>query len=229
MKILVAIPVYDGKLMIEVVRCLLNEQTIASASGDELSIRFLSSCSHPAMGRNQLAQDFLDSDADRLVYLDADVTFEPGSLIKIAHSPVDFVGGAYRFKMDEEKYPVGWFPGGQVPMNRIGLCLVSTLPGGFLSLSRKVFETLKEKFPEREYQHFGKTSHAFFSMPFKGGYLCGEDSNFCIEWQECGGQVWLDPELELTHWDFNKPYVGHIGKWLKSRSLNSNETIGGLS
>jgi hypothetical protein len=217
-KILVAIPVYDGKLMIEVVRCLLNEQAVAHGNGDELSIRFLSSCSHPAMGRNQLAQEFMDSDADRLVYLDADVTFEPASLVRIAHHPFDFVGGAYRFKQDHELYPVGWMPGDQIPMNRAGLCLVSTLPGGFLSLSRNVFETLKNKFPERAYTHFGKVAHAYFSMPFKDGYLCGEDSNFCMEWADAGGQVWLDPELSLTHWDFNKPYPGHIGNWLKARA-----------
>lgn len=218
MKILVAIPVYDGKLMVEVVRCLLNEQAVASASGDELSIRFLSSCSHAAMGRNQLAQDFLESDADKLVYLDADVTFEPGSILKLARYDVDFVGGAYRYKQDYENYPVGWVEGAQIPMNRLGLCLVSTLPGGFLCLSRKVFETLKEAHPERSYTHFGKNAHCFFQMKFHEGHLYGEDSFFCKEWNDAGGKVWLDPNLNLTHWDFNKPYAGNIGNWLKSKS-----------
>lgn len=217
MKILVAIPVYDGKLPVETVRCLLQEQTAALVNGDDFSVRFLPACSHPAMGRNQLANDFMESDADRLVFLDSDVTFEPGSIVKIAHHPVDFVGGAYRFKLDSEQYPVGWADGEQIPMNRIGLCLVSTLPGGFLSLSKKVFETLKNAHPDRQYEHFGKHAHCYFQMPFTGGHLYGEDSYFCKEWRDTGGQVWLDPELSLTHWDFNKPYKGHIGNWLRSR------------
>ena len=108
MKIFVAIPVFDGKLPVEVVRAILNEQTIASMSGDELSFCFLPNCSHAAMGRNQLAQNFIDSDADRLVFLDADVTFSEGSILKIARHPVDFVGGAYRYKFETENYPVGW-------------------------------------------------------------------------------------------------------------------------
>jgi len=29
--------------------------------------------------------------------------------------------------------------------------------------------------------------------------------------------VFLDPEINLTHWEFNKPYVGNIGNFLKSR------------
>lgn len=218
MKILVAIPVYDGKLQVETVKCLLDEQAVASGSGDEIQVRFLPSCSHAAMGRNQLAQDFMDSDCARLIYLDADVTFEPGSLIKIAHRTEDFVGGAYRFKLDQEQYPVGWLDKPELWANENGLLEVKTLPGGFLSLSRKVFETLKAAYPDRTYEHFGKKAHCYFQMKFDEGHLYGEDSYFCKEWIDTGGKVFLDPEIKLTHWDFNKPYVGHIGNWLKNRS-----------
>lgn len=220
MKIQVGIPVYDGKLPVQTVRCLFNEQAVAFGSADEIQLKFLPSCSHPAMGRNQLAQEFMDSDCDRLVFLDSDVTFEPGSLIKIARAGADFVGGAYRFKMTEEKYPVGWVGNGELWANDLGLLEVATLPGGFLSLSRNVFEALKLAHPERAYEHFGKVAHAYFQMPFVDGLLCGEDSYFCLEWRKTGGKVWLDPELTLTHWDFNKPYPGHIGNWLKSRNLS---------
>lgn len=221
MKIFVAIPVYDGKLQIQSVKSLLDEQIIAQAVGDEMQVRFLPSCSHPAMGRNQLVQDFLDSDSDRLIFLDADVTFEPGSLVKIAHSPVAFVGGAYRFKMDQEMYPVGWLDKPDLWANEHGLLEVKTLPGGFLSISRAVFEFLREKHPDREYEHFGKKAFGFFQMRFEDGHLYGEDSYFCKEWRDAGGQVWLDPEITLTHWDFGKPFKGHIGQWLKSRAIKA--------
>lgn len=217
MKISVGIPVYDGKLPIQTVRCLMDEHALAIGAGDDLRIMFLPSCSHPAMGRNQIAQDFMDSDSERLVFLDSDVTFELGSLLKIAHSKVDFCGGAYRFKMDFEQYPVGWNGEGELWADENGFLEVATLPGGFLSLSRNVFDVLKAAFPDRAYAHFGKTAHCYFQMPFKDGYLCGEDSYFCQEWRGVGGKVHLDPELKLTHWDGNKPYVGHIGNWLKDR------------
>jgi hypothetical protein len=216
-KIFVAIPVYDGKLQVETVRCLLNEREAAQLTGDEIDFRFLPACSHAAMGRNQLAQQFMDSDCERLVFLDADVTFEPGSLLKVARHAVDFVGGAYRFKMPQEMYPVGWLDKPDLWASALGLLEVASLPGGFLSLSRKVFETLKAAHPDREYEHFGKTAHCWFQMLFTDGKLYGEDSYFCKEWRDTGGQVWLDPELTLTHWDFNRPYTGHIGQWLKSR------------
>lgn len=221
MKILVAIPVYDGKLHCEVVRSLLNEQAAAMVAGDELSVRFLPACSHPAVGRNQLVDDFLRSDCDRLFFLDADVTFQLGSIVKLARSSADFVGGCYRFKLQEEKYPIGWLPDPDLKglwSNEEGLLEVASLPGGFLSLSRKVFETLSAAHPDRWYEHFGRRAHAFFQMPFTEGFMYGEDSFFCKEWRDAGGKVFLDPSLSLTHWDFNVPYPGNIGRWLINRA-----------
>ena len=199
MRIHVATPTYDGKLPIEVVRCLLNEQATAVMVGDDIRFQFLPGCSHPAMGRNQLAQTFMESDADRLVFLDSDVTFEPGAILKIARYQADFVGGAYRYKFPEENYPVGFLDGEMLGLTREGLVPVACVPGGFLSLSRKVFETFKEAFPEREYEHFGRKAFAYFHMTFKDGHLWGEDSGFCKEWRDLGGKVYLDPEIALTH------------------------------
>lgn len=221
MKIFIAVPVYDAKLPIETARCLFNEQYASNLSGDELEFHFLPSCSHPAMGRNQLAQEFLDSDCERLVFLDSDVTCDVGSILKIARHPVDFVGGAYRFKMKVEQYPVTLMKKDELWANEHGLLEVETLPGGFLSLSRNVFQKLKDAFPNRSYEHFGKVCNAFFQMPFVNGQLCGEDSYFCLEWRQIGGQVFLDPELTLTHWDFRTPYKGNIGHWLLNRSKGS--------
>lgn len=216
MKIMVAIPVYDGKLQVEVASCLSDERVLALLNGDDLTIRFLPNCSHAAMGRNQLAQEFLDSDADRLFFLDADITFEAGSLLKLAHSPLDFVAGAYRYKTDDENYPIGWLNEPMIPMNKLGLIEVGTVAGGFMSLSRKVLEDLKAAYP-RKYEHFGRNFQAWFQMLYKDGQLYGEDSYFCKEWRDLGGQIWVDPNLTLTHWNFNRPFVGNIGKWIKSQ------------
>lgn len=226
MKIVVAIPVYDGKLPVETARCLLNEKSAAHVLGDDIVFEFLPGCSHPAMGRNQLADAFLKSDSDRLIFLDSDVTFDVGSLLKLAHMPVDFVGGAYRFKLRQENYPVGWNEEvKELRANAFGLLEVNSVPGGFMALSKTVFEAIKQAHPGREYEHLGKTLFCYFQMPFKNGHLCGEDSHFCMEWRQTGGKVYLDPELTLTHWDYSPvPFTGHIGNWLKSRASSAIET-----
>lgn len=217
MKITVGLPVYDRKLDYELARCLLAEQVLAQELGDRLIVRFLPSCTNLAMGRNQLVKDFLESGDDRLVFLDSDVTFAPGSLIKIAHYPEEFVGGGYRFKLDTELYPVAFFEDKPLWANEHGLLEVKMVPTGFMSLSRKVFEKFDSKFPNRKYCSLSGEISCYFQIPYKDGILYTEDGFFCEEWREMGGKIYLDPELELTHWNGNIPFKGHIGKWLKSK------------
>ncbi len=218
MKIFVAIPVYDGKLSIDCVKSLLAEQAMALGLGDELQVNFMTGNAGIVQGRNQLAYEFMEGDFDRLVFLDSDVTFEPGALIKLSYMPVDFVGGCYRHKRSEESYPMLWQDKKELWFNKYGLLQVECLPTGFLALSRKVFETLRDKYPERALTHMGQKSFSYFQMPIQNGVLYGEDFFFCKEWRALGGDIFLDPEIKLTHWSYNPvPYAGNIGHWLKNR------------
>lgn len=214
MKLFVAVPAYDRTVHAETVRSLLNEQSLAQGAGLGFEVHFQPGCSLVTMARNQLAQRFMDSDADRLIFLDSDVSFEPGALATLALRPVDFVGGAYRLKQDVESYPVGWLPKPEL-WAEDGLIEVMSLPGGFMCLTRKVLEDIREAFPGREYEHYGNTAYCWFDNPFMEGKLWGEDAVFCKYWRETGGKVWLDPELTLTHHDGARAFKGHIGNWLK--------------
>lgn len=220
MKISVGLPVYDGKVCFQQVGCLLTEISIAFQMGDQLTVRFLPSCTNLAMGRNQIVKDFLASDDEKLVFLDADVTFEPGSLVRLAHYPVDLVGGAYRLKKHgDEDYPVGWIEeGADLWANEHGLLEVKMVPTGFLALSREGLAKFREAYPGREYESRGELSYCYFQIPYKNGFLYTEDAYFCEEWRAMGGKVYLDPMIHLTHWDQNIPFPGHIGNWLKNRA-----------
>ena len=218
MRVSVGIPVYDGKLQIQTVTSLLTEKSIALAMDVQFNVRFLPSCTNLAMGRNQIVKEFLESTDEKLIFVDADVSFEPGALVKLAHYPLDVVGGAYRLKKDEEEYPVAFLDQDELWANELGLLEVAMLPTGFLSLTRDAFEKFRKAYPDREYESRGETSFAYFQIPYSQGALYTEDAWFCKEFREAGGQIFMDPEMELTHWEFNKPYVGHIGRWLKGRA-----------
>lgn len=229
MKILVAIPAYDGKLLVQSVIALMTEQALCIANGDELQIRF--SCSNAGLlqSRNVLVKDFLESGYDKMVFLDSDITFEPGAIIKLAYMPFDFVGGCYRYKKEPVKYPINFLPDQKdLWINRVGLIEVASLPTGFLSLSRKVFETIKENHPERALADQGEGNPAFcyFQMPFIDGQFYGEDVFLCKEWREAGGKIYMDPEIKLTHWSFNPTaYEGRIGDWIKSQQPENQKGI----
>lgn len=214
MKIFVAVPTHDRRIMAETVRSLLNEQAAASLCGHELHFGFIPGGSLITHARNQCAAEFLATDCDCMMFVDSDVAWEPGAILKLATSGEEFVGGAYRYKADEEDYPVAWIPKPEIWSDANGFIEVKALPGGFLCLQRSVFEKLKAHWPEREYHFYGTTYHAFFHCPPGNG----EDGAFCVDWGTIGGKVWLDPSLTLSHCEGGKKYTGHIGNWLRSRT-----------
>lgn len=215
MQIRVAVPAYDHKVSAETARALLNEQGLASLAGHLLEVEFLPGCSLITQARNQLAQGFLDSEADRLVFVDADISWELGALLKLALHPCPFVGGAYRLKQPAEDYSVLWLSRQELWADSRGLIEVDALPAGFLALDRAVFETMRGEAP-RPYFHHGHPFNAYFTAGYREGRLEGEDMAFCLDWRALGGSVWLDPELEITHHDGARAFPGHIGRWLKS-------------
>jgi hypothetical protein len=210
MKISVGIPVYDGNLSAKLAACLLAETSLAHHKGDLLTVRFLPACTNLALGRNQLVHEFLESDDERLVFLDADVTFEFGELLKIAHHPVELVGGAYRMKKPNEVYPI-WLLDHPAEPGPGGLVEVGSIPTGFMSLSRDVFTKFRAGYPGREYRLGANSRYCYFQIPYCDGALYTEDAYFCKEWRAIGGKVYVDPEMSLTHWQGNIPYPGHLG------------------
>lgn len=218
-RVFVAVPAYDGKIGVETARALLIEQNCAISNGGvSLTVAFLPGCSLITMARNQMAADFLMTDNDRLVFVDSDVSWEPGDLLKLAKHEADVVGGAYRLKQPAIAWPVIWDESKPELHAVDGLLEVLSLPAGFLAISRKALERLKAAHPERTYTHMGHKAHAFFHAPFADGRLWGEDAAFCADWRAIGGKVWLDPNPTLTHVGGASHYAGCIGDWLKGRT-----------
>ena len=119
-------------------------------------------------------------------------------------------------KQELEAYPVGWLDKPELHAVN-GLLEVENVPGGFCCLTRDVFAKLKEALP-RPYGHYEFEGQAYWHSPYMNGRLYGEDAAFCHDWRSIGGEVWLDPELNLTHHAGATAYKGHIGQWLKTRN-----------
>lgn len=217
MKIFVSVPAYDRKVTCETARSLLNEQGAAHLAGAEMAVSFLPGCSLITQARNQAVREFINSDADRLVFIDSDLAWNPGDLLRIASHPVDFAAGAYRYKAENVGYPVGWIEERDELWAdpKTGLLEVAMVPAGFMSLSRDVFVRMAAEIgPSRAYSFHGLPFYAFFHCPPGDG----EDGAFCRDWRSIGGKIWLDPTLTLTHVDGAQKYTGCIGEWLRSRA-----------
>lgn len=161
----------------------------------------LSGDCHVDDARNKVAKEFLLSDCTELVFLDADVFWEPGALVELCQiEGVDIVGGVYPFRREgeQERMPLVMYPDAK-PDER-GLLEVAGLPTGFMRISRKALETLSEKalkFWDRT-ERRAQTA-ILFERAYLDGLRLGGDLNFCRKWVETGGLVYAAVNLRLGH------------------------------
>ena len=78
---------------------------------------------------------------------------------------------------------------------------------GYALLAREV--TQLQTILQNQIERFG--NHIF-----EDGYKWGEDYSFCIRWRKIGGQVWVDPEIEMGHVGY-KIFQGNLGNYLRNR------------
>lgn len=201
----------DGKPHYATVDSLLAEQLFCQQHGVHLLVEWEVGCSLIGDARNRLAKRFLAlKQAKEMVFVDADMSWSPGSLYRLIRSRRDVIGGTYRPKTDELRFHV------HGRAERVGsLYSVDGLPGGFIKISRKAFETLR---PKAYRGTDGTPTRDFFPMGWHRGSYYGEDYGFCRLWRESGGDVWLDPSIILRHHDGMVTYSGDPRTWLKERT-----------
>lgn len=169
-----------------------------SAAGIQSAYYLLQGNCHVDDARNAVVRDFLDSDCTELVFLDADVSWEPEVLIALCRIDRDLVGGVYPYRREseEETMPVRHLP--QITVDDDGLIEVEGLPTGFMRIKRHVLETMAATAKHFLKDH-GKPHPVLFERDYFGGGRRGGDIRFCMVWREMGGKVFAAPELRLGH------------------------------
>src|SRR5688572_25346759 len=79
---------------------LARSREALSEVGIQSALLILEGNCHVDDGRNSIVRDFLESDCTDLVFIDADVTFEPKSLVTLCGYNEDIVGGVYPYRRE---------------------------------------------------------------------------------------------------------------------------------
>ena len=162
-------------------------------------ICFCLGCCHVDDARNAIVHKFLSTDCKFLVFIDADVSFEPETLLKLIRTEGDLVGGTYPFKKDEEGYPIQIY-GESYADDETGLVPVAGLPTGFMKIARHVFPAIEPGC--KKYQTHDRdtpTTEFFNRTAAEGRARIGGDINFCHKFTRAGGKIHLIPDMNLGH------------------------------
>lgn len=210
-KVLLAMPAYDTPSAATAF-ALARSREALSAAGIKSALHLLQGNCHVDDARNSIVRDFLeDTDCTHLMFLDADVDWEPEDLVQLCSRDCDVVGGVYPYRRDgSDHMPVRLLPGAEPTAD--GLLEVEGLPTGFLKIKRGVLEFMAVQAPK--YMDKIYETALVFHRPVPGADRTrwGGDIDFCNRWRACGGKLYADMELRL----------GHTGKIIVRDSLGAH-------
>lgn len=230
------IPCYGGQLNEGFFASFIKFAILAMKHNIPFSLDTMVNESLIPRGRNNLVAKFLaNKQATHLMFIDADIRFEPESVLRLILHNVGVACGLYPMKGIPIKYVLNIVPNAR---RNGSLFEVSTSGTGFMLIKREVIEELCAKMPELKYKdslNLGKQyephMYALFdTMIDENGHYLSEDWTFCKRVREVLRKpIWIDTEIQLDHQGFYSfaGDVNHIKKltdeWQKNEAIKSAE------
>ena len=161
----------------------------------------------------------LDAGADVIVYLDYDLSWDPEDLVKLIETEGDVVSGTYRFKKAEEEYMGVLSPtlDGRPIVRADGAVKADWIPAGFLKITKGALAAMMKAHPELMYGDPTRPHFDLFNHGAHNWTWYGEDYAFSRRWGAMGGEIWLVPDLNITHWNGKEAFPGNFHRWLLRR------------
>ena len=234
-------PCYGGLCLQKYTESVLGLQILASQAGVQLYIDTIENESLVQRARNVAVGRFMQkSDAQYFMFIDADVHFDPQSVIRLIRSGHDLSVACYPKKfVDWNQAAEAVKKGDERNMAMLSASLVVNFgaekvaivdgfapvldgPTGFMLIKRSVFEQMEKAYPDlhckndhqnRDFDYY----HAAFDCmidPVNRRYL-SEDYAFCRRWQQMGGKIYADTQTTLGHVG-NLPFSGQLSERLKT-------------
>ena len=221
----IAMPCYDSvKIQTMVSMCkLVADLTRADIKVDINTLK----SPYISYARNILTAQFMKSNKDYLLFIDADVEFEPECPLRMVVAQKDIVCTPYRVKTNDPsvvRYTTTVPDNNNVKVLPGGLVELTRGPSGMMLIHRRVFETLQKNRPDLEiqaHQHLdlfpeGVKIFSFWDCIFKDGKWTGDDIAFCNLATENGFNLYANIESEMVHHG-GYGYKGKFGDGLISK------------
>jgi hypothetical protein len=193
------------------------------AAGYELAI--VSEVGNPyiSCARATMLRKALDAKADMVVFIDHDLSWPAGDLLRLIETEGDVVAGTYRFKHEPEEYMGALQPdiNGYPQVRADGCVKAHSIPAGFLKITANGVNKFMQAFPDLCFGDRFSLAVDLFNHGAHEGRWFGEDYAFARRWNEKCGVIWVIPDLDLTHWLGDKPFPGNFHRWLQRQDGGS--------
>lgn len=210
----IAMPCYGGMLTEQTFMSFIKWANTAQQLGLDWTVETITNESLISRGRNTLVANFLNNPhSTHLMFIDADIGWEPWHLLVLLNRDVDVIGGLYPMKTLPVKWVVNGFDGAEEGPDM--LQEVSKTGTGFMLIKKHVFEKLNQHPAVKPFANdiglpevLNPYMKTYFDTAVRENRYYSEDWTFCENWRDLGGKVWVDRRVLLRHtgsyvFDFN--------------------------
>jgi hypothetical protein len=196
-RLVVLVPTFDGKVE---PAC---EARLRDLEHDGVEVRRVGGHAAIDFARSAIATRALADGFDELLWIDADIVFNPQDIARLRSSGEALVAGVYP-KKGRRELALHARPGTTSltfgPQG--GLVEVLYVGTGFMYTRRRLYEAMAAELPICNEQ-FGEAVVPYF-IPFvvatdKGPWYLGEDYAFCERARRAGHKVMVDTRVRLLH------------------------------
>ena len=199
-------PCYGGQLTESTFMSFIKWANVARQLGIDWTVETMTNESLISRARNTLTAKFLHTkESTHLMFIDADIGWEPWHLLVMLNAQKDVIGGLYPMKSLPIKWCVNGIPDAD-QNDPSGLIEVTKTGTGFLLIKRDVFDKLNAHPAVKSFTNdigldpvlniYMKT---YFDTAVRENRYYSEDWTFCENWRDIGGQVWVDKRVLLKH------------------------------
>lgn len=180
--------------------------------------------------RNSIVAEFMATPGyTHLLWIDADIGFEPNAIFRLLQVDRDVVAGIYPMKsitwpdvapggmtgveLEARSLRYPFNPrSGRMEADANGFAEVLHAPTGLMMIKREVFVAMMDALPDHKVtidrvagaggqpETFDRYQYRFFDvMADADGRYLSEDYAFCQRWRSLGGKIYVDLVSNLTH------------------------------
>jgi hypothetical protein len=173
-------------------------------------------CPYISRARGTMLTKAMKSLADVIVFIDHDLSWEPQDLLTLIETEGDVVAGTYRFKHEPEEYMGSLIADihGRPQVRADGCVKAHMVPAGFLKVTRGAVNRFALAHPELQYVDEGTITVDLFAHGVHNHVWYGEDYAFARNWTDLGHDIWIVPNLNITHHLGDAPYPGNFHNFL---------------
>jgi len=202
----ICMPCYGGMLTESCFMSYIKWSNTCRQLGIDWTMETMTNESLISRARNTLTAKFLhNKESTHLMFIDADIGWEPWHLLVMLNAQKDVIGGLYPMKSLPVKWCVNGFDGAEVSEDGT-LQEVSKTGTGFMLIKRDVFEKLNAHPATKPFindiglpAELNPYMKTYFDTAVRENRYYSEDWTFCENWRDLGGKVWVDKRVLLKH------------------------------